>query len=272
MNQHDNNGGKTPPPFTTAWITIWMQTVLQSILKIMNGFDKPTPPGSIGGGGSPGGAHGIDVDGTSNWRGATYTIPPIQPRRSIVSYINTGMYKVEQMRRSAALAKQYQGTLQTIKLTQQAIKGVPRRNRYMFKGYSDVLDDARRRVRLLYDQLRTNETHLKKYDPHAIEEEIRGLEKSLKSVESEAKRREVEMHVRSRRELLTGLTSFSERIENLASQLGTIAAAVDLNHMRIVSIVSHTTSGAEADSLAYRMEEATEQLTLLEESLRELAE
>lgn len=195
---------------------------------------------------------------------------PQSPKRTLVGYINTGIYKFEQARRSSALAKQYRGALHTIRLTRRAVRRTPRASRYLFQGYDSVLRDARRRVKQLYVQIKLAESHLQRYDPHAIGDEIRRLEAAAQSGPSATARVEAGMRLEARRDLLETVQGFDDRIEALAEQLGTISAALELNHVKIVTLGGSAVYTQQDDLLNMRMQEVTEQLKFLEESLREL--
>ncbi len=251
MNQQQNNnwnkstpngGPGGPQPFTTAWIAMWMTMLLEGIKNMVGGF-------------------------TSADR--QISVPPRSPmvgdRRSLTGYINTGLHKVERMRRSSAITRQYSKALETIKLTQRIIRQTPRKARYIYKDYNALLDDARKRVRLLYEQIKSTEGHIKGYDPHALEEEIERWERHARDGNAD-----VNGIVGSRRELLETIRSFDERVELLASRLGSLAAALQVNHMRVLSISEHTMLQYDDASLQRRMDEASEQLSLLKETLREM--
>jgi chromosome segregation ATPase len=251
MNQHQNNNwnkstpngsqGK-PQPFTTAWIVMWLALLLEGIKNIVAGFTS-----------------------TDRQIAVPTRSPMVGDRRSLTGYINTGLHKVERMRRSSAIARQYSKSLETIKLTQRIIRQTPRKARYIYKDYNALLDDARKRVKLLYEQIKVTEGHIKGYDPHALEEEIERWERHATTGNTE-----VTGIVHSRRELLETIRSFDERVELLASRLGSIGAALEVNHMRVLTISEHTALQYDDDSLQRRMDEASEQLSLLKETLREM--
>lgn len=246
-------GGASQFPFAE-----WLNALITSIMKMIGasgpGTSSSAPPKpSLG----------------DTLRGAGVQVPAT-PRRTIVGYINTGIYKYERARRSAAVAKQYEMTLRTIRLTHRAIRRAPRSNRYLFQGYTSVLRDAKRRVKQLNTDIRHIDAHLRQYNPPAIQEELKRLEKDLLAATSPASRAEIELRIEARTDLLETVQSFDERLETMAAQLGSIAATIELNHVRIVTLGGAVTSSVSDELLNIRMQEVTEQLKLLEESLREL--
>jgi hypothetical protein len=192
------------------------------------------------------------------------------PRRTLIGYINTGLYKVEQARRLNAMNKQYQNALGTISMTRKAIRRAPARSRNLFKGYYRVLADAKRRVKIIHEQMRHTEAHLRRYNLVALDEEIARLEHVLANAASPTSRAETEMILEARRDMLESLLLLDEKLTALGTQLGSIAVALELNHVRVIAISSRSVHTAEADLLNNRIHEVTEQLTLLEQSLREL--
>jgi hypothetical protein len=197
-------------------------------------------------------------------------ITPVSPSRPVIGYINTGLYKVERVRRQARMVKQYHGALRTISLTRRAIRRTPRGNRYLFKGYYTLLKEARGRIKGLYAQINHTHSHLRTYDPFALEDEVKRLEATARSASSPAQRAEIELRLESRRALLDSVRRLDEKLEELFSQLSAIASTLELNHLRVVQIASQASYRSGADMLENRMQEVSEQLSLLEESLREL--
>lgn len=193
-------------------------------------------------------------------------------RRSIVGYINSGLYKIEQARRLSALARQYSGALQTIKLTHRAIRSAPSASRSLFQGYNRVLRDAKRSVRVLHTNIRQTDRHLRRYNPHTLIDEIARLERRLAEAQSERERADLGMIIDARRDLLASVEALDAKLSGLGHNLNSLAAALEVNHIRVITITGRSTSTSESDLLNARMEEATIQLALLEESLRELDE
>lgn len=193
-------------------------------------------------------------------------------RRSIVGYINSGLYKIEQARRLSALARQYSGALQTIKLTHRAIRTAPSASRNLFQGYNRVLRDAKRSVRTLHTNIRHTDRHLRRYNPHTLIDEIARLERRLAEAQTERERTDIGMIIDARRDLLASIEALDAKLSGLGNNLNSLAAALEINHIRVITITSRTTSTSESDLINARMEEATIQLALLEESLRELDE
>ncbi len=243
----------------------WVNTIMNTVIRMLGGTGGSPPPAP-----QPPSSQASSARAT----GIGSAIPGIQtpqgPRRTLVGYINTGIYKYEQARRSSALARQYSEALHTIRLTRRAVRNTPRSSRYLFEGYAGILRDAKRRVKDIYVQIRQAEAHMRRYDPHAINDEIRKLELAARNAASESARVESEMRMEARRDLLATVQSFDDRIESLAAQLGTIAAALELNHVKIVTISGTAVYTSQDDLLTMRMQEVTEQLKLLEESLKEL--
>lgn len=254
QQQRDNRGG--PQSFISiTLVNRWLNTLFETIVRMVTGqgserAEEIAPRRGIG--------------------PSALGMRPMTPRRSIVGYINSGLYKVEQARRAAAMIRGYQNALRTIRLTRRAIRRAPRGSRHLFRGYNRVLGEARGRVKAIYKQMRHTEAHLRRYDPHALDEEIRRLERSLASASSPTSRAETEMILEARRDLLESILAIDDKLTALGTQLGTITAALELNHVRVVAISSRTGYSSQADLLQSRMQEVTEQLTLLEESLREL--
>jgi hypothetical protein len=252
QQSHNRNGASS---LSAASVSRWLNKIFDLIARAVTGQDRE-------GDSQPTGTSSVAPNGRIT-RSAT-------PRRSIIGYINSGLYKVEQARRLAAMTRQYSHALSTISLTRKAIRRVPYRSKHLFKGYNRVLADAKRRVKIIYVQMRHTEAHLRRYNPHVLEEEIARLERSLASATSATARAETEMILEARRDMLESLLTLDDKLTSLGSQLGTIVAALELNHIRVVSISSRSVQTYEAELLNTRMQEVTEQLTLLEESLREL--
>jgi len=240
-----------PPLFTFAWFTMWLTVLIENIARILQGMFTPNEPSLRGGTRSSGSL------------GASSTVSPYSQRRSLVSYINSGLNKVERARRNAAVARQFGSAMRTIKLTHRAIRSAPKPTRRLFAGYVDVLKGARDRIHSLHNELRETERHLRGYDISAIEDEIARLEPHASASA------DIDSTVRTRREILTAVRGFDERWTSLANQIASLSAALELNHLRIASIISVTS--ATGDPVRDRLDEATEQIALLEETLRELA-
>ncbi|MEP7219837.1 MAG: hypothetical protein ABI876_13025, partial [Bacteroidota bacterium] len=96
------------------------------------------------------------------------------------------------------------------------------------------------------------------------------LERSMRGSTSPAGSMEIDLLLDSRRELLASVQGFDDRLNNLSSQIEMIAATLELNHMKVVGIAASTQYLGTGESLVDRMREVTEQLSLLEQSLREL--
>lgn len=252
-----NNFNRSSSPFLSAeFLMKWLSVLVDAIVRMINGDRSPGP---------------AQINVTDQSRSARMERAlPQAPRRSLVGYINVGIYKVERARRSASITRQYSSALRTIKLTRKAIRSAPRRSRPLFSGYYRVLLDARRRVKLLHEQIRHTENHMRQYNPYALEDEIRMLERRLAVAESPAARSEMELALESRTQLLDSVLALDDRLTDLAHQLNTITSALELNHIRIISIAGQAGYSTEASMLSNRMQEVSEQLMLLEESLREL--
>jgi hypothetical protein len=252
--QQPNNRNGASPLISAASISHWLNKIFDLITRAVTGDDRAGGTAPIGRSSAPQGG----------------LVSHAAPRRSLVGYLNTGLYKVEQARRLSAMNRQYGNALHTIDLTRKAIKRAPRRSRNLFAGYNHVLSDAKHRVKNIYAQMRHTEVHLRRYNPHELDEEIRRLERTLAAATSPTSRAEIELILEARRDMLESLIMLDEKLTALGTQLGTIAAALELNHVRVIGITSRTGYSAETDILHARMREVTEQLTLLEESLREL--
>lgn len=253
MIENDRPGrqGQPPPsPFTIAWFAMWISVLLESIARIFEG--SPTAGSTLG----QGQRASRPVNGAR-------VKSHYGERRSIVSYINSGLAKVERARRSSAVGKQYGNSMRTIKLTQRAVRSSPKQTRQLFSAYLDVLRESRDRLRSLHTELDETERHLKAYDVHAIEDEIERMERHT-SVAGD-----LSSTIEARRELLSAVQRFDQRWADLANQIAAISAALELNHLRILSIINGAGSGGSIRQ--HRLDEATEQIAVLEETLRELA-
>ncbi len=196
-------------------------------------------------------------------------------RRSIGGFVASGLRKVDMVRRSASMQKRHASIVATIRETRRVIRRTPRAHRRMFDGYRTFLDDVERRERLLYRHLSVAEGHLQRHDPVALGEEIRSLERYVRTVDADAPARATaEQSLAARRELLNTVEEFESRYSAIAAQLSHIAATLDLNLVRISAIASRSRDGALSagadEYFGTRMHEMTEQLELLEESIREL--
>lgn len=260
MNQQRDHREHDDQQFGAQPIGEWLNTLITSVMRMI-GVGQPEPPAARH---DTVGTAGRDTAGS----GAPWS--PAGPKRTLAGYINAGIYKFERARRTSAIAKQYQTTLRTIRLTRRAIRRAPRSSRYLFQGYTPVLKDARKRVRQLNAEIRRADAHLRQYNPPAIQDEIARLESELRSAASPATRDELEMRLEARRDLLETVRGFDERIGAMAAQLGSISAALELNHVKILTLGGMVTSTASDEILTARMQEVTEQLKLLEESLLEL--
>jgi hypothetical protein len=253
--QQPDDRRKPSPGLSAASVSRWLNGFFDMIARAVTGQERREPDRSMGQ--SSVGPNGLITRSAA-------------PRRSLVGYINSGLYKMEQARRTASMIRQYQNALHTISLTRRAIRKAPHRSKHLFKGYSRVLADAKRRVKIIYQQMRHTEAHLRRYNPHSLDDEITRLERSLAAAATPTARAETEMILEARRDMLSSLLTLDDKLAALSGQLGNIAAALELNHVRVISISSHSVQSNEADLLHARMLEVTEQLTLLEESLREL--
>ena len=254
-----NNSNRSSFPFLSAeLLTKWLGMLVETIVRMVTGErSHPEAPPPM-------------TEGSRATRMGSSL--PATPRRTLVSYINVGIYKVERARRISAMVRQYQNALRTIKMTRRAIRRAPRQSRSLFSGYYRVLQDARRRVKMLHAQMRHTENHLREYNPYAMEDEIRMLERRFATTDSPASRAEIELTLESRRQLLDTVLALDDRLADLAHQLNAITAALELNHVRIIAIAGRAGYTSEASMLSNRMHEVSEQLMLLEESLRELDE
>lgn len=197
-------------------------------------------------------------------------------RRSFGGFVATGLRKVDLVRRSAAMQKRHASIRATIKETRRSIRRAPRDQRHLFSGYVRFLDDLDRRETALFKGLLHAEAHLHRYDPHALAEEVRSLERRCARADSEsAEARIARSTLSARRDLLSTIEEFEGRYSAISAQLSHIAATLDLNLVRIVAVINRA-QGPSAQSHeddAYfndRMSEMAEQLELLEESIREL--
>ncbi len=233
-----------------AWFAMWLTILLENIARIFQGDGMERK--------------GLGSSGPTRRPLSASSVPThYSERRSIVSYINSGLSKVERARRSGAVAKQFGNSMRTIKLTKKAIRSSPKRTRQLFSGYLDVLAGSGDRLRGLYNELRETERHMKTYDIHAIEDEIARMERSSRA------NPDIAATIEARRELLETVKRFDGRWADIANQIASISAALELNHLRILSIVNGPGGGS--DYLRERLDEATEQIAVLEETLRELA-
>jgi hypothetical protein len=203
---------------------------------------------------------------------APTSIHPFPIQKTMSGYITSGIRKMQRVQYSAAMRSEYNKIITTIKLTRRAIKSAPRSSRYLFEGYARLLEDATRKVELLNEHARIADEHLWRYDPRSLEQEIAQLESYLRRGSTENTRSETEGALAARRELLNSVQAVEGTLSSAAAQLRYIAATLELNHMRVVTIAARATRPSETDSemLRARMEELTEQLALLEESIREL--
>lgn len=256
QKQDERKGNDQPWGVPTTFSLEWLNTAIHSLMRMFSGGGEPQEP--------------LRPTSMPQWGNRPEFQHSQVRKRTLVSYINTGIYKYERARRSSAIAKQYQVTLRTIRLTRQAIRRAPRSNRYLFQGYSTVLRDAKRRVKQINVQIRHLEVHIRQYNPPAIEEEITRIERGLQTTTSPSTRMDMEMRLEARRDLLDTVQGFDEKIEELAAQLCSIAAALELNHVKIVTLSGSASYTSQDELLTMRMQEVTEQLKLLEESLREL--
>ncbi len=190
-------------------------------------------------------------------------------RRSLGGHLVSGMRKIEQVRRTSALNKKHSEICATIQLTRRSIKSLPRSERSIFHGYLAFLDDVTKREKLLFKQLILVDGHLKRHDPGALREEVEQLEHYLASSSDGAHRFEAESALEARRELLDRVGEFEQRFSAIAAQLSHLCATLDLNHIRIVSISTRSTSGPDS-AMQNQIEEMSIQLALLDESIREL--
>ncbi|MEO5929871.1 MAG: hypothetical protein ABIR47_08055 [Candidatus Kapaibacterium sp.] len=255
-NNADNDTDSYYKPLSRGMLLEWLNTFLHGIMGFATGEQRRNTPGTAA---MP-----------AREEPAAIPLAPLTPQRSMMGYINTGLYKIEQKRRQSRVLRQYSNALRTIRLTQRAIRQTPRRSRYLFAGYVNVLKDAKRRVKLLYVQLQQTKEHLRRYDPHALSDEIQSLERSMRGSTSPAGSMEIDLLLDSRRELLASVQGFDDRLNDLSSQIEMIAATLELNHMKVVGITASTQYLGTGESLVDRMREVTEQLSLLEQSLREL--
>lgn len=246
-----NNNDSGPTPFTFAWFVMWVTILLENIMRIIQGLGSTADPSLPA------------QDRSQASTAPTLLASPYSERRSLASYINSGLSKVERARRSSAVSKQFSGSMRTIKLTQGAIRSATKPMRRLFSGYLDVLTASRDRLKSLYNELRETERHLRGYDVHAIEAEITRLERHA------ATNADIQSTLQTRREILSAVQGFEGRWAFIANQIASIAAALELNHLRIVSILGGT--GSVSDSLRDRLGEASEQIAILEETLRELS-
>lgn len=189
-------------------------------------------------------------------------------RRSIMGYIDHGRFKLERARRMATIGQQTGNAMRTIKLTKHAIRRFPRSSRYLVQSYGRVLRDARKRIVSLNSELHLTERHLRHYNPRALHEQVTQLERQIETAMPSSERAELEMILDARRDLLQSVMTLEDRFNELSTQLGSITAALEVNHIRVVSLGGHTAT-SQHDVLTARMQEASEQLALLEESLRE---
>lgn len=190
-------------------------------------------------------------------------------RRSIMGYIDHGRFKLERARRMATIGQQTGSAMRTIKLTKHAIRRFPRNSRYLVQNYGRVLRDARKRIISLNSELHLTERHLRHYNPRALHEQVAQLQRQIETSMPSSERAELEMILDARRDLLESVLTLEDRFNELSAQLGSITAALEVNHIRVVSLGGHTTSNSQHDVLTARMQEASEQLALLEASLRE---
>ncbi|MBS1912652.1 MAG: hypothetical protein JST22_11760 [Bacteroidetes bacterium] len=188
----------------------------------------------------------------------------------LMHHVNNGLYKIDQARRVAASRKKYHGAVSTIRLTLRAIRRSPRHSRKLFQGYGGVLRDARRRLHSLHSEIAQTERHLRNYNPNALREELAAYESRLAAAPSASTRAELEIIVEARRDLLDSVLSLQGKLHELGHQLDIIANAIEVNHIRVVSISSRSGSQLDNDRFAARIHEAGDQLAFLEQSLREL--
>lgn|GEM_PF-1902420 len=264
MDQHRSDRGddRFVPPVSPATVAGWMGKFFEMVVQVMTGQ-------------SPSHAEPEMVERREDRAAPRQSrqeavIETITPQRPMLGYLNTGLYKIERMRQQTRMAKQYRGAMETITLTRRAIRRTPRRSRYLFKGYGLLLKDANQRVKELYTQIRHTQRHLSSYDPFALADEIRRLESSLRSSRSPAQQAEIELRLESRRDLLESVQRLDEQLDTLLAQLGSIASALELNHLRVVKIAGEASYQSGAGMLESRMQDVSEQLELLEQSLREL--
>lgn len=252
MEHTSSNNRQQPPPgpFTIAWFAMWLTILLENIARIFQG-ERSTNRGL--------GASSHSTRPLVSSSSSTH----YSERRSIISYINSGLSKVERARRSAAVGKQFGNSMRTIKLTKKAIRSSARQTRQLFAGYLEVLNGSGNRLKALFNELRETERHLKTYDVHAIEDEIMRMERTAPG------NPDISQTIAARRELLETVKRFDARWADIANQIASISATLELNHLRILSIVNGPGGGD--TYLKERLDEATEQIAVLEETLRELA-
>lgn len=259
-DQHRDDSDRFTPPFSPASVAGLMGRFFDMVTRMVTG-QEVAPPGQTA-------TPTQEEPPRREQRGIA--MEAITPGRPMIGYINTGIHKMEQMRRQTRMMKQYRDALKTISLTKRAIRRTPRASRYLFKGYYGLLKDARRRIQELYAQIGHTQSHLRAYDPFALADEIKVLERTARTSSSPAARAEAELRLETRRGLLDSVGRLDDQLGDLAGQLGAIASALEINHLRVVQIASQTSYRSGADMLDNRMREVTEQLSLLEESLREL--
>ena len=193
-------------------------------------------------------------------------------RKSIAGHINNGLWKLERARRMSSVGQQTSNAFKTISLTKHAIRKFPRNGKHMVQSYSRVLRDAKRRIGVLYTEIRHTERHLRSYNPRSLDAEVSNLEYRLSNTEHTSRRAELEMILEARRDLLASVLMLEDKLARLCAQLGSITSALEVNHIRVVALAGRAAGFSEGDQLARRMQDASEQLALLEQSLRELDE
>jgi hypothetical protein len=263
MHQGDKRPQGQPAALLQAFVE-WMIAFLRSVGALV------TDNRADGGHGLGSGADGLEARGSREVTAGGSTPFPMQ--KSVAGYISGGIRKMQRVRYSAALHGEYTRIQTTIRLTRRAIKSAPRSSRYLFEGYARLLNEATGKVESLYRHAQLADEHLWRYDPRGLEEEIGQLESYRRRGSSPATIGETEASIEARRELLNSIRMMEETLSTSAAQLRFISASLELNHMRIVTIATRAGRPGETDSelLRDRMQELTEQLALLDESIREL--
>lgn len=249
-------------PRPSSPIVAFVEWLLGVIRGVSDAMEEKRPAGSSLGG---------SASGTGSTRvGQGSGSPAFPVKRSLGGHLVSGMRKIDQARRASAINKKHAEIAATIQHTRRTIKALPRSERSVFSGYLSFLDDVKQREKLLFQQLITVDGHLKRYDPHALQEEIDGLERFLANSSGDAHRFEAESALAARRELLDRVNEFEERYSAIAAQLSHLCAMLDLNHMRIVSISTRASGSSSDGAMQNQIEEMSIQLALLDESIREL--